>query len=669
MDQNMAQPSLETDMKEGASERPYVMEIDMRVLDHLGLRLYSNAAAVLSEAVANAWDADTTSVNITLEPDKITIEDDGVGMDLSIINKRFLFVGYNKRENEGPRSAKGRLFMGRKGIGKLSMFSIADVVTVHTTRGDERHAFRMSTKDIEVAISKTPREDYRPAPVEFDGPPKGTRIVLTELKKRRVTSSEQALRKRIARRFSIIGYKGKGGDHFDVVVNGRPIGPDDRDDLKGLEFIWMFGGDREQLAKECPNLKHKSVVDAEVDGGKGWHVRGWLGAAPRPTDLRKEDAGSMNGIVVVARGRLIQENILDKLDFNRLFANYVTGQVEADFLDIESENDIATSDRQRLIEDDERYVALLAFLRKSLLSASEEWTGLRNKYRGDEAANKNPALESWISALPVAQQLPARKMLGLVEGVELQLEADRKELFKAGVLAFERMRLHEASHVLGELGDLTAEKLLPLLSDLSSVEGSMYRDIVRERLAVIKAFTGLVDDNAKEKVLQEFLFDNLWLLDPGWERATGSERMEQRLKTEYGVFADGLPDEQTKGRLDIRYRKNAGQHIIVELKRVDRLLSIFELGQQGFKYKIALESCVKALEGHDANPQVELVFILGRKISEEADDPKMVRDQLRSINARVVYYDQLIESARRSYGEFLELSAKADRIEKIVSAL
>jgi len=33
------------------------MTIDLNVLNHLGIKLYSSIPAVLSEAVANAWDA------------------------------------------------------------------------------------------------------------------------------------------------------------------------------------------------------------------------------------------------------------------------------------------------------------------------------------------------------------------------------------------------------------------------------------------------------------------------------------------------------------------------------------------------------------------------------------------------------------------------------------
>jgi hypothetical protein len=38
----------------------YTMTVDLSVLEALGINLYSNAAAVLSELVANAYDADAT---------------------------------------------------------------------------------------------------------------------------------------------------------------------------------------------------------------------------------------------------------------------------------------------------------------------------------------------------------------------------------------------------------------------------------------------------------------------------------------------------------------------------------------------------------------------------------------------------------------------------------
>jgi HSP90 family molecular chaperone len=203
-------------------QTPYKLRLDLRVLDHLGIKLYSNAAAVLSEAVANAWDADAQVARVTIEAKEITIEDDGIGMTLDQINNRFLAVGYDKRVAEGEASPKGRPFMGRKGIGKLALFSIADQIDVHTCSGSERHAFRMRTEDVREAIKAS--RDYLPLPVAFTGPAKGTRIVLTDLKKKRTGASIPALRKRIARRFSVIGYEGKDGDRFVVEINGSFFG-------------------------------------------------------------------------------------------------------------------------------------------------------------------------------------------------------------------------------------------------------------------------------------------------------------------------------------------------------------------------------------------------------------------------------------------------------------
>jgi HSP90 family molecular chaperone len=42
----------------------YTMTVDLSVLESLGINLYSNAAAVLSELVANAYDADATLVKM-----------------------------------------------------------------------------------------------------------------------------------------------------------------------------------------------------------------------------------------------------------------------------------------------------------------------------------------------------------------------------------------------------------------------------------------------------------------------------------------------------------------------------------------------------------------------------------------------------------------------------
>ena len=649
---------------------PYKLTLDLRVLDHLGIKLYSNAAAVLSEAVANSWDADGKRVAIDISDSQIVLEDDGVGMDVEALNERFLSVGYDKRAREGEVSDKGRPFMGRKGIGKLALFSIAGVIQVHTSTGSEKNAFRMVTEDIRKAMEAG--KAYYPEPIAFKGPNRGTKIVLTELRKKRTGASIQALRKRISRRFSIIGYTGKGGDTFEVVINGMAVGSGDREDQRAIEFLWEFGEKRLD-GRSLPELKNRFVVPAEVDPDHpDWMVRGWFGTADEPKRLRRDDIGSLNALVVVARGRLIQENILDKLNFSRVLVSYLTGQIEADFLDLKGEDDIATSDRQRVVEDDPRYEALVKFLRDTLVSIQDEWTDLRNEARGKEAMSEIPVLKEWLDELPSTQRPYAERLLGLIRGIELdpKQEKDRVGLYRSGMLAFERLRLREEAHRLSTMSHLTAEALLPLLSDLSTLEGSLYLEIVRVRLDILKEFEDLVDANEKEKVLQRHLFDNLWLLDPGWERAAGSERLEQTLRKEYAIFNPKLDDKQSKGRIDIRYRTNADQHIIVELKRADRVLTVPELMEQGGQYVSALRKCLKA-EGKEGTPLISVVFVVGKQLAEQKDpDGIDVNKTLAAaFNGRVIHYETLIHNARESYGEYLKAKGKLDKIDAIIRKL
>ena len=105
---------------------PYRMRLNLNVLNHLGLNLYSNVPAVLAEAVANSWDADARHVSITIDRggNRIELSDDGTGMDEHDINDKYLTVGYERRQNDGSQTAElHRPVMGRKGIGKLSLFS------------------------------------------------------------------------------------------------------------------------------------------------------------------------------------------------------------------------------------------------------------------------------------------------------------------------------------------------------------------------------------------------------------------------------------------------------------------------------------------------------------------------------------------------------------------
>lgn len=647
----------------------YRMTVDLNVLDHLGINLYSNIAAVLTEAVANAWDADAENVEIGIDSDGkfIEIKDDGIGMSIEDMNTKYLRVGYRRRDEDretGRTTAKGRPVMGRKGLGKLSLFSIANTIEIHSAKNGESHGLRMTIDGIHKSVQdKEPFYSPEPLPREEIQVTNGTVILLKDIKRQRLGRGATALRKRLARRFSVIGE----AHGFKILIDGHPLSTADRGDLPMVQFLWSFGDEEPDLSSAGQLLEWEALSD-RLDAWDGdWSVTGWIGTARFPKQLDSDDAGNLNSIVVFARGRLFHENILDKLNDGRLYTKYLTGQIEADFLDADDEPDIATSDRQRVQEDDPRYVQLIVFLKKQLTQVEKRWTEWRRLHEVEKAKETSPALAEWLDSLPEGFRKSAETLIAKLSALPVDQDEDRKLMYRHGILAFERMKLRgSAEELAAHVHDI--DKLLAILADRDSLEASLYRDIVKSRLDAIKDFQGIADDNAKESVLQKYLFDHLWLLDPAWERATASEVMETRLTTD-GVLTQDMTEKEKLGRVDIAYRTMAGKHIIVELKRVKRKMKLLELQEQGQTYVDKLKKILLA-QG-DATPNIEVVFVLGEPIDEEGSNPERLKSSMAAISpgSRIVHYDSLIRGAQEAYSEFLKKSKQLDKLEKIVDRI
>jgi hypothetical protein len=685
------------------SKPSYEFTVDLAVIESLGINLYSNAAAVVAEMVANAWDAEANEVAIewNSDNDTIIVEDDGIGMTRDELNNHFLRVAYKKREDAGTSSPElKRPYMGRKGIGKLSVFSLANEITVSSSKEGEKNSFRIKLKDLTEKI-----KIHQPYYPEVVTPPDdlgehGTRIALTNLRSKRASISVKALRRRLARRFDTLRLqmdikevqaaqlqeaseelKEKSKHRFNISINGTPVTYNDREDLQRLEYVWKLG-DYEITQDKTPKVKKSwTLDDVIVDSSRDWRLEGWFGTVSKPDDLNDQDDEneSLRNIIILARNRPIQEGILDKLNFNRIFGNYVTGQIVAEFLDLDDgSSDIATSDRQRLIEDDERVVKLTRKLRDLFMKASDQWSEQRPKDQLKKATERYPEVSEWVESQPADRRNAARKLMKTIAGLHLDSEKtdQRISLYKAGILAFERIGVDNAINDLDRLSTgLRAEELLPLLAHTRSYEDALYLQILRSRLEAIESLEKLIDDNEKEKVLQNHLFNNMWLFDPSWERATADTDMEaslRRIRKDSGLFDVNDETYREQGRIDIKYRTTAGIHMIIELKRYRRVVTLDELYEQGAKYYEALE---EVLEKSNAPSQlINVVFILGQRPRVEGrgrikNDIDFIEHHLDPINGRVLYYDEMLHTAQKLYDDYRQQQDNTSTIDSIIAAL
>ena len=214
------------------------------------------------------------------------------------------------------------------------------------------------------------------------------------------------------------------------------------------------------------------------------------------------------------------------------------------------------------------------------------------------------------------------------------------------------------------------EVLSEVFIQLDDLEASAYYQIARDRLQVIRKLTGLVDENAKERALQEHLYKHLWLLDASWERATHTERMEQLISNALEGVYNTLTEDQKRSRIDIYYSTTGNRHVIIELKRADRVLSSPDLYDQISKYYGAAEKVLA--DTNRSNEPLEVVCVVGRRLRDWDDSPtgeSRSRDSFRALNARIVNYDELINNALEAYQDYVDRGQEAGRVYRLIQEI
>lgn len=652
------------------TKRPLKMTISLNALEHLGINLYSNVPAVLSEIVANAWDADAHTVMVTIDKnaETITIQDDGHGMDRDGVIDRFLTVGFKRRDELGPTTPEGRSPMGRKGIGKLSIFSIAQVAKVYTLANGERTAFQMDREVIKKSIAGKSEGAYEPDELT-DWPAdlvSGTRIVLGGLSKSLSALTVEGLKRRVARRFSIIGPKFK----FSVTVNGDAIGPEDRGYHNVLEYLWTFG-DTADFAKSCKHLKRPaqdrtSAVAAALKA-HNLKLTGWVGTVALPQQLKDEEGDNLNRIAIFMRGKMAQEDVLDDFAQKEIYADYVIGELTCEQLDIDDSGDIATSSRQALKQDDPRFEALRAIVLSELRHIAGVWSDWRRS-DGTKVAMGVPAVAEWLSHLQGDTKKKAERWIGRLNTIRSG-DDDKKELLKASILAFETYRHKDELDRLDNIKDENLGEVLEIFESIDDLETSYYGQIVSGRVQIIRTLKDKLKTNEKERALQSYIYKHLWLIDPAWERAKGTQHVETLVKNFLDSNTMGLKGQDAKDRIDIGYRTTSGKHVIVELKRYSASVSVDKLAAQVRKYRDGAKAILDKTAFKDY--PIEIVCILGKAPPEfnTPTGPTGVKQTLDAVNARIVFYDELLTNAEQAYADYLEEHVKVDKLWGVFKAI
>ena len=539
------------------SEKKLYLMFHGRVIEHLGIQMYQSPVNAIAELVANAWDADATSVEIEL-PETATsldatfvIRDDGVGMTFEECQSFYLAVGRNRRgeETEG-KTAGGRPVLGRKGIGKFAGFGIASLMTVATVSRatGERTVFRL---DLNVLMendnpSTNPKEIDVVAyalPADGNKAQHGTSITLSNPTIHRTPSGNQ-FRISMARRFLLH----QGQADFKVSVQGEPL-PQSYD-VAGFEY---------QFPKDLP----EPIEGVKIDNN-GWGLETVGGKDIRWRFLFRKDTideEELKGVAVFAGGKLVQRPFLFNLTggmTGQHGAEYLAGQVVADFID-QLPADLIATERQRVNWDRVETDPLLDWGRSRLRHVFRAWVKLRAAEKTRRLENRLVGFAARLGRLPKHERKTVKRALTSLGAIPTLSDNQFDELGQAVLGAWEQGRLIELIAEIAESEDLDESALLDVLVEARVLTALQTVEVVRTKLEAIQGLRKRIKAKELENAVRDFIAENPWLISAEWE----TYRKEVGLRRILDEAADvaALSADVYKGRVDLTMA--SGSHLLV----------------------------------------------------------------------------------------------------------
>jgi hypothetical protein len=536
-----------------AKARNLTMKFAGRFIDLLGQQMYGGPVPAVAELIANAWDADADKVEVHLPEDPkadgavIIVRDYGIGMTFEEVNEFYLSLGYERR-GRGDRTAKKRLVMGRKGIGKLAGFGIAENLVIRSVKDGHLVQFTLNYTSLR---KRKILDGFAIAPEidEASKEPSGVTVTFQNLKYAKRIDVDD-FRRRMGRRFAL------QTDRMSILVNRKP------------------------LSKDALDFEHRipaKVGEWEEEDFPQGKIKYWFGFLKSPIDEPE-----LRGISIFARERTAQ---MTPFFFNlsggingQVGLEYLTGQLKADFLD-ESEDCIAT-DRQTVNWQFETARALEEWGQKKLKELCNDWKKRRRDLKTEAFRHDYSDLFERIEHLPSQEREDVITSLDRIADIERIDEKDFQVIAVSLLAGVERESVKKIIRKINAADDKALAELVTAVKEWDIISAVSTAEVVAGKIEIINKFQALIQNRTKEKApkgqidMQSFVRDYPWLLGQQFEHLMPAEfhhehgvdkwieEVLQETDKEYR-----REDEKEGKRFDLLCIKNDHQVVILELMR------------------------------------------------------------------------------------------------------
>ncbi|MFC3419045.1 ATP-binding protein [Salinicoccus hispanicus] len=609
----------------------FKMSYDKNTIDHLGIKLYSQFPPVIAELISNAYDAEATNVDITIDYQEkcVVVKDNGHGMTHEEINNSFLKIGRNRRldSNSGLSKNSLRYVTGKKGLGKLAVFGIAKTISVTSITNGLKNALKINYDDLKSADDS----DYQPETLleyEHTEETNGTVIAIEDIHLKNITPHEN-LSNSLAKRFNFFD------EDFQVTIKNleepsEPIIVTRDLYLQSLneQFSWDFPSSFTDIIKQ--DVSFKALDEYGVTGK----------IITNETPLKKADAG----FNIYARNKMAAQSIFFNERSNDQFHTYVMGYFNIDFIDEDNEKDFIGTARQSVLWDQsEQLEELKNHLDNLVKYIGREWKRKRGEEKTELIGTKLP--ENFYAGLSSVDQKQLTKIQKSLTSNSTG-EEDAENIVKVLSTVRDLFSFESFQEYITELEqtELTLENVEKIASDWELIESKELSKIAKGRIEAINKFETFVNnDESETKVIQPFLEKFPWMLDP---RIANFERE----KTFARILKENFPDdslEEKNKRIDFLCDTANGGIIIIELKRPSIKISQKELNQI-IEYKIFVEERYKDSYGK----KVEC-FLISENIKMDPNT-RILADGLENNGTlKILSYSQLLKDARNYNKEFI----------------
>ena len=617
------------------------LRIQPHVIDHLGIKMYQKVADVVSEFIANAWDADAKQVNISVSKNSVCVDDDGVGMTFDECQTKFLMVGRNRRKTEQTDHSKkfGRPVLGRKGIGKFAGFGIAKLVEVSTTAesNGEKTSFRLDVTRILAVEDGNAKIDV----VEYKDPNSrrkashGTQIKLVGLN---IAEQDMSvLAKELSRRFLLVTQS----DEFKILLNGKEI----PNSFSGeMEFVFPRDLTDDELHERTMEVDEEGwAVEVYPSGEK---IKWRVGFTQKPIDDEE-----LRGVAIFARGKMAQKPFF--FDFTGGMSaqqglEYLTGQVVMDYID-DASHDLIATERQRINLQSENGCHIREWGIELLKFLCSAWSKRRSQKKVAIIQSKTEPFAERLESLPRSERKTIMKVLEKIAGFNKLGEARFREWAGDIITSFEKGRLHNVIEQLAESDGLDESEFINILAESDVLSSLNIAESVKTKVIAIGELKQRVMAHELENKVRDYIYNNPWIIHPKWEQFK-KERSLEKLIADLGakVFKG---EEPYDGRVDLAL--SAGSDLLlIEFMRPGLELDFDHLDRLN-RYVMEIRNAIKSRKGEKFHTMHNAYVVADKKITDSVMDDRI--EELADKGILIQTWDGLIANALAQWGDMLEL--------------